>query len=276
MRVASLAVVLAPRPYLDALIPAGVELVTYPPRIPLFPHTPYERLLIEVAHVDAAERAAADGVDAIVIDSTCDWGIEAIRAAVDIPVVGAGEIGISAASAGGRRYSIVTVWPPSLRFLYEERLRSVPGGETCAGIRYVSEDRELDRLDADDNLVARLDRGEETILDRLVAECRRSVVEDGAEAVLLGCTCMAGIAPAIEERFSEVPVIESSRLALRAVLDATVQPARRTRRTGLASQLLDAWLEGAPAQEPLAAEECEVCAPVEHEHEPGLAGASAT
>src|SRR6185369_9465627 len=90
--------------------PEGVELVIYPPRIGAFPHTPYDRLLVDLAHVDAGERAAADGVDAI-------------RAAVDIPVVGAGEVGITEASAGGRRFGIVTIWPPALEFLYTERAR---------------------------------------------------------------------------------------------------------------------------------------------------------
>jgi hypothetical protein len=115
--------------------PEGVTLVIYPPRITAFPHTPYDRLLVDLAHVDAAERAAADGVDAILIDSTCDWGIEAIRAVVDVPVAGAGEVGIAEASAGGRRFGIVTIWPPALEFIYTEWARTVPGGERCTGIR---------------------------------------------------------------------------------------------------------------------------------------------
>src|SRR5919198_6013428 len=80
-------------------------------------------------------RAAAHGVDAILIDSTCDWGIEAIRAVVDVPVAGAGEVGIAEASAGGRRFGIVTIWPPALEFIYTEWARTVPGGERCTGIR---------------------------------------------------------------------------------------------------------------------------------------------
>ena len=142
--------------------PEGVELVIYPPRIGAFPHTPYDRLLVDLAHVDAAERAAADGVDAILIDSTCDWGIEAIRAAVDVPVVGAGEVGITEASAGGRRFGIVTIWPPALEFLYTERARMVPGGELCTGIRYASGDHELARLGEDESVIARMDRRDES------------------------------------------------------------------------------------------------------------------
>jgi Asp/Glu/hydantoin racemase len=243
--------------------PDGIELVIYPPRIGAFPHTPYDRLLVDLAHVDAAERAADDGVDAILIDSTCDWGIEAIRASVDIPVVGAGEVGIAEASAGGRRFGIVTIWPPALEFLYTERARTVPGGERCTGIRYASADHELARLGDDESVIARMDRREKPVLDRLVEECRRSVADDGAEAILLGCTCMARTAPLIEERFDDVPVIEAARSALKATL--TAEPGRRNRTglTGVARALVDTWVVGAPSPQLPDAEECNVCAQVE-------------
>ena len=240
--------------------PAGVELVVYPPRIGAFPHTPYDRLLVDLAHVDAAERAAADGVDAILIDSTCDWGIEAIRAAVDIPVVGAGEVGITEASAGGRRFGIVTIWPPALEFLYTERARSVPGGENCTGIRYASGDHELARLGEDDSVIARMDRREEPVLERLVEECRRSVEEDGAEAILLGCTCMAKTAPLIEERFDEVPVIEAARSALAVVLEAAPAHRARSGLAGVVPALVDTWVAGTPSSQLPDAGECNVCA----------------
>lgn len=240
-----------------------VELVVYPPRIAAFPHTPYDRLLVDLAHVDAAERAAADGVDAILIDSTCDWGIEAIRAAVDVPVVGAGEVGIAEASAGGRRFGIVTIWPPALEFLYTERARTVPGGENCTGIRYASGDHELARLGEHESVIARMDRREEAVLERIVAECRRSVDEDGAEAILLGCTCMAKTAAPIEERFHDVPVIESARSALKVALGAV--PARRIRSgiAGLVPALVDTWVDGTPSPQLPDAEECNVCAEAE-------------
>jgi allantoin racemase len=248
--------------HLDPYAPEGVELVSYLPRLGAFPHTPYDRLLVDLAHVDAAERAVRDGVDAILIDSTCDWGIEAIRAAVDVPVVGAGEVGIVEAAGGGRRFGIVTVWPPALEFLYAERTRTVPGGELCVGIRYASADLELDRLGESDSVVARMDRRDEPVLERIVDECRRSVDEDGAEVILLGCTCMAKTAPLIAERFRDVPVIESARSALLVTLAAA--PARRARSAlaGLVPALMDTWLDAVPAPE-LPAEECEVCVPVE-------------
>ena len=243
--------------------PDGVELVVYPPRLAAFPHTPYDRLLVDLAHVDAAERAVRDGVDALLIDSTCDWGIEAIRAAVDVRVVGAGEVGITEASEGGRRFGIVTIWPPALEFLYTERARSVQGGELCTGIRYASADHELARLGEEGSVIARMDRREEPVLERIVDECRSSVAEDGAEAILLGCTCMAKTAPLIEERFQDVPVIEPARSALDVVLDAA--PTRRARSglAGLVPALVDTWVGGTRSPELPDAEACNVCAALE-------------
>jgi len=243
--------------------PDGVELAVYPPRLAVFPHTPYDRLLVDLAHVDAAERAVRDGVDALLIDSTCDWGIEAIRAAVDVPVVGAGEVGIEKASAGGRRFGIVTIWPPALEFLYTERARNVPGGERCTGIRYASADHELGRLGEDGSVIARMDRREEPVLERIVAECRLSVAENGAEAILLGCTCMAKTAPLIEERFRDVPVIEPARAALEVVLHAAPARRNRTAVAGLVPALVDTWVDGSAAPELPDAEACDVCVAVE-------------
>ena len=139
----------------------------------------------------------------------------------------------------------------------------VPGGELCTGIRYASADRELTRLGEDESVIARLDRREEPVLERLVAECRRSVEDDGAEAILLGCTCMAKTAPLIEERFRDVPVVESARSALKVSLDAV--PARRNRSgiAGLVPALVDTWVGGTPSPELPDAEDCNVCGTAE-------------
>ena len=53
---------------------AGVELKPYKPRLPGFPRTAYDRLLADLAFLDVAERAAGDGCDAILVDTTCDFG----------------------------------------------------------------------------------------------------------------------------------------------------------------------------------------------------------
>ena len=144
-----------------------------------------------------------------------------------------------------------------------ERARSVQGGELCTGIRYASADHELARLGEEGSVIARMDRREEPVLERIVDECRSSVAEDGAEAILLGCTCMAKTAPLIEERFQDVPVIEPARSALDVVLDAA--PTRRARSglAGLVPALVDTWVGGTRSPELPDAEACNVCAALE-------------
>jgi hypothetical protein len=109
------------------------------------------------------------------------------------------------------------------------------------------------------------------VLERLLEECHRAVSDDGAEAVLLGCTCMAKTAPLLREHFSEVPLIESASCALAVVLDAVPARRKRTAIAGLVPQLVDSWLGAWPVSQLPAAEDCEVC--VQLEDEAGLARA---
>lgn len=108
-----------------------------------------------------------------------------MRSAVAVPVAGAGESGIAAAARDGRRYSIVTVWPQSLHFLYVERLAHAAGGELCAEVHHVFAEFELKRLGTEHSAVSRMERRDEQIVEHLAENCRRAVASDGSEAVLL-------------------------------------------------------------------------------------------
>lgn len=224
------------------------------PRLSVFALTPYERLVVDVGYVDAGQQAERLGCDAVMINSFADYGLDALRSVLTIPVFGAGESTMLAAAKGGRRFSIVTIWPRSLAHLYDERLRALALGEQCVSVRYVLPEVELTRLTDDDGAMARMHRGDRTIVDRLVAECERAVREDGAECIALGCTCMAPIGPAVEAACS-VPVLESARVGFRAAataLRSAPRPVRREplvapERRDLVPRLVDAWVGvGAP------------------------------
>lgn len=228
------------------LDPAAMPVLVNP-RLSAFAFTPYERLVVDLGYVDAVQAAAAQDAGAVMINSFADYGIEAARAAVGVPVVGAGEAAIHEASAGGtRRFAIVTVWPRSLGFLYDERLRNVPGGARCTGVRHVSREEELARLGAEDGVMARMARHEAPMIAALLRECEAAVREDGAEAIALGCTCMAPVGPLLAARCS-VPVIESSRAGLRAAVAAARagSPAARARNPRLVPSIVSAWQLGA-------------------------------
>jgi len=220
----------------------------------------------DVAYVEMAQRAAAAGSDAIFIDSFADYAIAAMRAAIDIPVIGAGEAGMAAAAAGGRRYSIVTVWPKSMAFLYDERLRMLDTGRQCAGVRHISPETELDRLTAEDGVMQRMQRHEDAIVERLVTACEKAARCDGADCILLGCTCMAPVGALIQSRLA-VPVIECSRVGFMAAVTAAQSGVRHSvvvpeHRRALAARLVDGFAPGkavANSAAETADADCPVC-----------------
>lgn len=239
----------------DALL----ELVT--PRLSAFAFSPYERLVVDLGYVDAAQSAAARGAAAIVVNSFADYGIEAARAATGVPVVGAGEQTLRAASADGtRRFVIVTVWPESMDFLYEERLRATGLTALCTGIRHVGREDELQRLGRADGVMDRMARRERGIVESVAAACGSALRDDGAQAVALGCTCMAPIGPQVAAQVA-APVYEPSRCAIEAAIAAARRGGgwtggARARDGALVPRIVAAWQ--AAGGEPTHSE-CPVC-----------------
>lgn len=249
------------RPLLHAPVDSGIDVMRVPMRVPGFARNQYDRFFVALGHIDAAERAVADGCDAIFIDTFGDYGIAEIRLAVPVPVIGAGEAGIAAASANGTRgFSIVTVWPQSMHYLYKERLDNSPGGDCCRRVEHALPESELQKVGTDAFVKNRMVRHDASIIDVLAGCVQQVADEDGVGTVLLGCTCMAPIAPAIQERVS-VEVIEGTRAGLAATWAAMAVPAPdviMSPRHGTVRLIVDAWLEHGvvPA---FHADECEMC-----------------
>lgn len=242
----------------------GVQAELITARVAGFASNPYDRLVVDVTYVDMAQRAEAAGCDAVFINTYADYGIEAMRSVLRIPVIGAGEAAMEAAAQGRRRFSIVTVWPWSMKFLYDERTRMTTAGAHCVSVRHISPEDELARLTSADGVQQRMGRREAAIVDRIVAECERAVREDGAQAIVLGCTCMAPVGPTVAARCA-VPVIESSRTGFRAAAAAVraggaVPVRKHTERPTLIPAIVDAFVGVAsPQQGESAAAECPVC-----------------
>ncbi|MCU0758975.1 MAG: aspartate/glutamate racemase family protein [Steroidobacteraceae bacterium] len=251
--------------HLAAYAGPGLAPVIVNPRLSAFAATPYERLLVDVGYVDAAESAPARGCDALFINSMADYGLDAMRAVVPVPVVGAGEAALREGGRDGRRFAIVTVWPPSMRFLYDERLRACGLESQCAAVHHLSDEDELARLGAEEGVMARMHRGEGSVVERLAGLCARAARGGGAECIVLGCTCMAPVGPALAAA-SPVPVVESSRHGFLAAVAAARDPERArdargavaSTRHGLVPSLVDGWFAvaarvpaaGAPGAEP--------------------------
>ena len=187
----------------DGFAPELIE-----PRLRTFPMTPYDRGLTALAYLDCALEAEKAGFDAVFINTVGDYGIDEMKSATDMVVVGAGEATMAMCVNTGRRFSIVTIWPPKLNFIFRERLSSCGMQDRCASIRNVQEDREVEGVEQAAATTACLKDRNESLKKRIVEAINAAVSEDGADTIMLGCTCMAPVGPDVAAQVN-VPVFES-------------------------------------------------------------------
>ena len=98
--------------------------------------------------------------------------------------------------------------------------------------------------------MARLHRGEDALLRRVLAECRAAIEQDGIQSIVLGCTCMAPIAAQLAAALN-FPLMEGSSLAVRAAREQLADRSAAayqqssppsTGKSSLARGLVDAYL----------------------------------
>ena len=140
----------------------------------------YEALVFDMYIAEAGLRAEEEGYDAVVMDTVSDSGLYALRSRLDIPVIGPGLVSYCVAAMLGKRFSIVTMWD-KWRHLYEKNLDTYHLWEKCASIRSVNIPPDVEALFAGK---------EEEMFEKLTAEGRKAIEEDGAGVILLGSTTM--------------------------------------------------------------------------------------
>ncbi len=180
------------------------------PRLRTFPMTPFDRGLTALAYLDCALEAEKAGFDAVFINTVGDYGIDEMKSATDMVVVGAGEATMAMCVNTGRRFSIVTIWPPKLNFIQHERVSGCGMQDRCVSIRNVQEDSEVEGVEQAAATTANLKDRNESLKGRIVDAINSAVSEDGADTIMLGCTCMAPLGPAVAAQVN-VPVFESMR-----------------------------------------------------------------
>ncbi|VVD72675.1 aspartate/glutamate racemase family protein [Pandoraea nosoerga] len=147
--------------------------------------------------------ALADGV---IVGAFGDPGIDALRARLDVPVVGIGASSVREAATGGRRFGIATT-TPRLADSIAANVRKLGLGAHFTGARFTTGDP-LALGDAPAQL--------ESSLAGAVQAC---IEADGAQAVVIGGGPLGEAAQALGERFS-IPVIGPVPAACRALLRA--------------------------------------------------------
>lgn len=156
-------------------------------------------------------------VDAVIIACFDDTGLDAVRCAVDVPVVGIGEAAYHAASFLACRFSVITTLG-----------RSVPGIEANL-VRY-GLSAKCARVRATEIPVLALESGDPATLEKIESEIERAMAEDRAEAIVLGCAGMADLMARLSNRFG-LPVIDGVASAT-AFAEALVSIGVRTSKAG--------------------------------------------
>ncbi len=144
---------------------------------------------------------AAEKYDGVIVNCFADPGVEAARELVDIPVVGPAEASMLLATTLGHKFSVVSTFKNSGPWV-ERQVRAL--GLEARLASAVGIELPVLELGRDPGLTA-----------RLIAEAAREAVRrNGAEVIVLGCTCMAEVARTVQDEVG-VPVVEPAAAAVR-------------------------------------------------------------
>lgn len=149
--------------------------------------------------IRVAIEAEDAGANAVIIDCMGDPGIHACREAVSIPVLGAGQTAMHLANMLGHRFAFVTVLDR-----IEPMIERIIGGYGLSQ-KYAS-------FQSIDVPVLELAHDIDALNVALSEKAIVSIEEDGADAIILGCTGFLGCASAMQKTLLEagydVPVID--------------------------------------------------------------------
>lgn len=172
--------------------------------------------------VELAQQIAGDGFDGIWLTDFDMCGVEAAREVIDIPIIGGFPASAFAALMLSQRFSIVTILQSTLAM---QRAHPQTYGiqDTFASIRAI------------DCPVAQLDNIDVVIM-RTYDAALAAIRNDGAQAILLGCTGFVDVASRVSTLLGEtlgcyVPVIDPNQAGfsfLVSLVRMQVRPSRLT------------------------------------------------
>jgi len=164
----------------------------------------YDEMLAGPDIVAKTIQAEKDGFDGVFIDCFGDPGVEAAREMVSIPVVGGFQPAALSANIISGKWSVVTVLSsvvPMIRGL----ARKMGIEQNVASIRDIKTPV-LELTDKD------------MLKQKLLDQIEKAVTEDGAEAIVLGCTGMMGLAESLAKEAAErgfpAPVVDPTAAAI--------------------------------------------------------------
>jgi allantoin racemase len=168
-------------------------LATNPASGPLTVESHLDEAVATIGIVQEIAAGQRDGADAFVLACFGDTGLDAAREVADVPVVGMSEAAIYTAALVAQRFSIVTL--PSRTRAQSERVIHHAGLAHRCSVRAI------------DVCVADCAEAESAVYEALLTESRRAIIEDHAEAIVLGCAGLEKMAAPLSKALA-VPVIE--------------------------------------------------------------------
>lgn len=175
----------------------------------------YDEALSVLGLVD--EIAQGEPADAYIIGCFGDPGLLAAREITASPVLGIAESAMHAATFVATSFSIVTTLERT-RIISEHLVRSYGMQNHCRRVR------------ATDVPVLDLEKPGSTADAAILAECQKALIEDRAEAIVLGCAGMSNLVERLQQRLG-VPVIDGVAAAVKFA-EAIVGMGLRTSKVG--------------------------------------------
>lgn len=184
-----------------AVAAAGTEIITATSRMgPVSIEGHYDGAMALPGLLAELKDRQAEGYDVAIIACFDDTGLEAARSFCDVPVLGLCESAVATAGFLAQRFTVVTTLERS-RVLIDNLVR-----------RYGMGDRA--RVRASDIPVLELENEASGAIGKLRAEIERALVEDGAEAIVLGCAGMTDLARELQAHYG-VPVVDGVAAAVK-------------------------------------------------------------
>ncbi len=187
-----------------AVAAPGTEIVACNPSMgPVSIEGHYDEALSVLGILEEVRRGEAAGVDGYAIACFGDPGLLAAREVARGPVIGIAEAAMHAASFIATGFSIVTTLSRT-RVIARQLVENYGMTRFCRNIR------------ATDVPVLELEVEGSNARKIVTEECRLALVEDQAEAIVLGCSGMADLATQISQEI-DAPVIDGVSAAVKFV-----------------------------------------------------------
>lgn len=168
---------------------------------------PYDYVVGDFTMLEAGLEAQDDGFDAVCIDTMSDFGVGALRAVLDIPVIGPGRTTMLTALMLGDKFGMLVMWERWLG-LYKKVMDELGIWHKYVG--YQSIGMAPDRFSL-------LGGEERVVFPKLLKAGKKLIEENGADVIILGSTSMHQARDFLAEKLP-VPVISPGPTSYAAAL----------------------------------------------------------